>query len=65
MLTTANYSTWEFKIEIFLIKEDLFHVITEDQPNPMTGDWSKSDKNVRALINLTIHDSQIMHVKNL
>lgn len=65
MLTIANYLTWEFKIEMLFIKEDLFHIITEDQPNPMTDDWSKRDKNVRALINLTIHDSQIMHVKNL
>lgn len=43
---------------MILIKEDLFHVITEDTPNPISDTWAKSDRKARALINLTIDDSQ-------
>lgn len=55
--------TWKFKVEMLLIK-DLFHII-EDQPNFITDDWSKSDKQASTLINLTIDNRQIIHMKNL
>lgn len=59
-LSAKNYSTWKFKVEMLLTKEDLFHVITDDPPNPITDAWSKNDKKARVLINLTIDDNQII-----
>lgn len=37
-VTNANYLTWKFKVEMLLMKEDLFHVITDDPLNPITTD---------------------------
>lgn len=35
-LLATNYSTWKFNVEMLLIKVDLFLVITDDPPNPIT-----------------------------
>lgn len=35
-LLATNYSTGKFKVEMLLIKVDLFHFITDDPPNPIT-----------------------------
>lgn len=38
-LNTKNYTTWKFKIEMLLIKKELFEIITENVPTPTTTDW--------------------------
>lgn len=50
---------------MLLIKEELFEDITETPPTPIITDWSKKDRKTRSIINLSIEDSQIIHVKNL
>lgn len=47
-----------------LIKKDLFEVVTDYPPTPTT-DWTKKDKKVCAVINLSIDDNQVEHVKHL
>ncbi|UYV82302.1 hypothetical protein LAZ67_21001661 [Cordylochernes scorpioides] len=60
-----NYSLWSFKIEMLLQKEDLWEVVTENIPDEPKIEWKKKDSKARAIINLSIADSQIVHVKNL
>lgn len=62
-LNNDNYSNWKFKMEMLLIKEDLFDVIEEEPPRPVDVRWDKRDRQCRALINLYIEDNQIIHVK--
>lgn len=64
-LHNSNYDNWSFKLEMLLIKDDLFHFITEGPPSPQDDKWLKGDAKVRATINLCIDDAQIIHVKNL
>ncbi|UYV75014.1 hypothetical protein LAZ67_12002096, partial [Cordylochernes scorpioides] len=46
-------------------KEDLWEVVTENIPDEPKIEWKKKDSKARAIINLSITDSQIVHVKNL
>lgn len=50
-LNTNNYSTWKFKTEVLLAKEELFEVITDDALTLITVE--KKDRKDQAIINLT------------
>ena len=63
-LNDKNYATWKFKVEMLLIKEELLEIVTDEIPEQITNDWNKKDRRARALINLSIEDSQIINVKN-
>lgn len=58
-----NYAVWKFKVEMILIKEDLHNHITDDQPDRINTDWTKEGNKARAIINLSLEDSQIMYIK--
>ncbi|GBO07412.1 Retrovirus-related Pol polyprotein from transposon TNT 1-94 [Araneus ventricosus] len=62
-LNANNYSVWKFKMEMILIKEDLFHLIEDDTPSQPDERYIKKDRQARAIINLCIEDSQIIHIK--
>lgn len=68
-LNNQNYSNWKFKIELLLIKEKVWNVITEDPPTTTattTADtkWLEKDQIARAIIGLNIEDNQLVHVRN-
>ncbi|UYV67856.1 hypothetical protein LAZ67_5002259 [Cordylochernes scorpioides] len=56
-----NYSLWSFKTEMLLQKEDLWEVVTENIPDEPKIEWKRKDSKARAIINLSIADSQIVH----
>ncbi|GBN19276.1 Copia protein [Araneus ventricosus] len=62
-LNANNYSVWKFKMEMILIKEDLLHLIEDDTPSQPDEKYIKKDRQARAIINLCIEDSQIIHIK--
>lgn len=64
-LNDENYQVWRYKIELLLIKEDLWPVVTEKAPVDATqlAAWNKSDGKARAYIGLFIEDNQIIHVR--
>ena len=64
-LNNANYDVWKFKVEMYLQKEDLYSVIIDDPPDPLTSEFKNKDRKARAIINLLIEDQEIIHVKNL
>lgn len=63
-LNSNNFSIWKFKLEMLLIKEKLFEFVIDEPTNPITTEWQKKDRKARALINLNIEYSQIVHVEN-
>lgn len=62
-LNSSNYSTRKFRIEMLLIKEDLISFVEDNPPAAPDKKYQKCERQVHALINLLIEDSQIIHVK--
>jgi hypothetical protein len=58
-LNGVNYQTWKFKVELLLIKEDLWDVVDKDPPADVTSEWQTKDRKARASIGLLIEDSQL------
>lgn len=61
-LNNTNYSTWKFRVELLLIKEDLWDVIDGDET--LDVEFYKKDGKARALIGLLVDDSQLLLIKN-
>lgn len=64
-LNNHNYFNWKYRMELLLIKENLWDVITQEAP---TGDrpfqrWIKRDNQARALIGLSVEDEQLVHIR--
>lgn len=69
-LNNENYSIWKYKMELILIKEDLWdkvmkeRVVEEEAPTAAAeADWKKSDNKTRALIGLSVEDDQLTHIR--
>lgn len=63
-LSNHNYQSWKFKMEMLLVREDLWDVISKAKPQPVTDDWTKADLKARATIGLCIDDSQTSLVRS-
>lgn len=64
----TNYDNWVFKLEILLIKEDLFKYVTEETPATPDDTWVKNNAKTRASIYsiyLCIDNNHIVHIKKL
>lgn len=63
-LNNNNYTTWKYKLELLLIKEDLWDIV---QKNSVTDDvnWETKNNKAKAIIGLLLEDSQLVHVKKL
>lgn len=71
-LNNENYFTWKFRVELLLIKDDVWHVIEKpapvlspDRSNQSTVDaWKKCDDKARSTIGLLVEDNQLNHLRN-
>lgn len=50
-------------MEMLLIREELWYVVEEPKPEPVTPKWSTNDKKARATMGLCVEDSQYSLVK--
>lgn len=63
-LNGSNYSSWKFKIELLLIREDLWEYVTGTCPGETQANqaavaaWKKGDQKARATIGLLVDDNQ-------
>lgn len=76
-LNSDNYFTWKYKMEMYLRKEKLWHIMSTERPEiPATGDgiaaaelklneFLEVDGQARALISLCVEDNQLVHIRNL
>ena len=62
-LNSNNYAIWKYKVELWLVKEDLWEVTTEDKPDEPSADWLRRDGKAKAHIGLLVDDSQLIHIK--
>ncbi|CAK9820236.1 Copia protein [Anthophora plagiata] len=62
-LNSENYSVWSYKLELLLIKEKLWEVITENKPEPVNAAWTLKDNEARATIGLLVDDNQLQHIR--
>lgn len=66
-LNRFNYFTWKLKMELLLIKEDLWTVITSERDTSTRraeANWDLRDNKARALIGLSIENNQLVHIRN-
>jgi len=62
-LNNQNYQTWKFKVELLLIRDDLWSVVVDEQPDPVMAEWRGKDRKARATICLLLEDSQLHIVR--
>ena len=62
-LNNSNYATWKLKIELLLIKDDLWSVVVDEPVNPVPVDFAKKDGQARAIIGLSVDDNQFVHLR--
>lgn len=63
-LNNRNWSTWKFRIEMLLSREEVWHVIAQPKPETVNDQWKKADLKARATIGLCIDESQYSVVKS-
>lgn len=61
-LGDSNYAVWKFRMELVLIQEDLFGVVSEEKPENPNPAWKAKDEKARALIGLSVEDGQLCHI---
>lgn len=74
-LCKDNYETWKLHVEALLIKNDLWEYVSGEKPLPEEGetdsaastraktDWIKTDRKARSDLILSIHPSELQHVR--
>lgn len=76
-LNNSNYSIWKYKIELILIKENLWDKVMKVRVVPPLPagtaaevaaaeereEWKKLDNKARALIGLAVEDDQLGHIR--
>ena len=60
-LNGANYSEWNYKLELLLIKEKLWEVIVESKSELVNAAWILKDNEVRATT--LVEDNQLQHIQ--
>src|SRR5580765_4224138 len=63
-LNNTNFQVWKCKVELLLIKEDLWHTISTDRPAIPDERWLKADRQARATVGLLVEDDQLRHIKD-
>lgn len=64
-LNHQNYQTWKTRMEMLLKREELWFVVQDQKPEPVTPEWSRADQKCAATIVLYIEDSQLHLVKDV
>lgn len=62
-LNNKNYFNWKYKLELLLIKDKVWHTISETTPETPDAAWKTADGTARALIGLNVEDSQLPYVR--
>ena len=64
-LNSDNYQIMKYKLELLLVSEDLWEVVTEERPTiTLETDWKKKDAKARARIGLLVENDQLIDVRS-
>lgn len=63
-LNDFNWATWRFRMELLLMKDDLWSVVNDVKPDAasVTSAWARKDEKARAMIGLALEDCQLSHI---
>jgi len=62
-LNNSNYHLWKFKVEMLLVKDDLWEVVNDDIPAEATDRWRMKDRKATAHIGLLLEDGHLHLVR--
>lgn len=62
-LNGSNYFNWRYKMKMILIEKEVWDVIEDDIPNPITDAWKKADEKAHSTIALNVEDDQIQYIR--
>lgn len=65
MLSDFNWSSWKFRMELLLLKEELWDTVKNVKPENANAAWLAKDAKARATIGLTLENNQLCHVLNV
>ena len=61
-LNNFNWASWKFRMELLLVQDDLFDLVTEQKPDVVPAGWLMKDGKARAKIGLALENDQLCHV---
>jgi len=64
-LNGENYDLWKYKLQLYLMKENLWDVVDKEKPALLDDTWEERDNKAMATIGLSLEDNQVHHVKKL
>ncbi|XP_054261076.1 coiled-coil domain-containing protein 170-like isoform X1 [Macrosteles quadrilineatus] len=59
-----NFSTWKFAMKAYLVHDDLWDVIEETPPDPISDNWKKKDKKAHSRIVLFVDKINYSHIRD-
>ena len=62
-LSNDNYENWKYKMELYLMKEGLWQIVSKPKPEQVDNAWTENDTKAKAIIGLSVDDSQIVHLR--
>jgi len=63
-LNNGNYQIWKYKVELLLIKDELWHTVSEIKLDNPDEKWLKADRQAKATIGLLVEDDQLRHIRD-
>ena len=67
-LNGENYVNWKFKMMIVLESANVWSIVTDNEPSPVSvallPDWNKWELKAKLTLRMSIKDNIIPHIKN-
>lgn len=61
-LNNFSWASWKFRMELLLVKDDLYEVVLQQKPTVVPAGWLAKDGKARAAIGLALENDQLCHV---
>lgn len=61
-LNNFNWASWKFRMELLLVKDELYEVVMQPKPTEIPAGWMAKDGKARATIGLALDNDQLCHV---
>lgn len=65
LLNESNFQIWKTKLELMLIRDDLWDVVDTEIPAEKTAQWVKQNGKAKAMIGLLVEDKQLLGIKKI
>lgn len=62
-LYNENYHVWQYRMQLLLMKENLWDVVNNEQSAEPDILWRMNGDKAKAMIGLLVEDNQLTHIK--